>query len=47
VHLRQLRSVKDLGEAQSLLQQARLQAQLAWEIIDMLLARFGRIPERK
>jgi transposase InsO family protein len=48
VHLRQLRSLKDpLGEAQSLLQQAQLQAQLAWEIIDMLLDRFGRIPERK
>jgi transposase InsO family protein len=47
VHLRQLRSVKDpLGEAQSLLQQAQLQAQIAWEIIDMLLDRFGRIPER-
>jgi transposase InsO family protein len=48
VQLRQLRSVKDpLRVSQALLQETQLQAQLAWEIVDMLLNRFGRLPERR
>ena len=44
VHLRQWRGGKDpLGEAHSLVQEAQLQARMAWEIVDMLLVRFSKI----
>ena len=44
MHLRQWRGRKDpLKEAHSLLQEAQLQARVAWEIVDMLLVRFGKL----
>jgi transposase InsO family protein len=47
-HLRQLRGAKDpLMDAQGRLEEADLRARLAMEIVDILVARFDRLPERR
>jgi hypothetical protein len=46
--LRQLRSLDDpLVRAQARLEEAQLQARLAWEIVEILSDRFRKIPERQ
>ncbi|MBK5257629.1 MAG: DDE-type integrase/transposase/recombinase [Vicinamibacteria bacterium] len=48
VHLRSLRAMKDpLADLQARLELAELRAQLAWEALDILAARFDKIPERR
>jgi transposase InsO family protein len=48
VHLRQLRSQDDpLRDLQARLELAELQARLAWQVVDLLVARFARIPEQR
>ena len=47
-HLRDLRASHDpLLRLQSRLEQAQLDARLAWEIVEILAARFSKIPERR
>jgi transposase InsO family protein len=47
-HLRDLRASKDpLLGLQSRLEQAQLDARLAWEIVEVLATRFAKIPERR
>src|SRR5262245_33017331 len=47
-HLRDVRASKDpLLELQSRLEQAQLDARLAWEIVEILATRFSKIPERR
>ena len=46
-HLRQLRNLSDpLASMQARLEEAQLHARLAWEIVELLSARFRKIPER-
>ena len=47
-HLRQLRNLDDpLAELQARLQEAQLQARLAWDINEILAVRFRKIPEKQ
>jgi transposase InsO family protein len=47
-HLRQLRNLDDpLGSMRAQLEEARLHARLAWEIVDLLSARLRKIPEKR
>ena len=47
-HLRDLRASNDpLLRLQSRLEQAQLDARLAWEIVEILATRFSKIPERR
>jgi hypothetical protein len=47
-HLRKLRQLDDpLVDLQARLEVADLRARLAWEVVDILGARLGRIPEKK
>ena len=47
-HLRDLRASKDpLLGLQSRLEQAQLDARLAWEVVDILATRFSKIPVRR
>lgn len=47
-HLRQLRNLNDpLVCMQARLEEAQLHARLAWEIVDILSARFRKIPEKR
>lgn len=47
VNLRNLRGMKDpLADLQARLELADLQARLAWDAIDILSARFAKVPER-
>jgi transposase InsO family protein len=47
-HLRQLRGAKDpLMDLQARVEEADLRARLAMEIVDILVARFDRMPERR
>ena len=46
-HLRQLRNLSDpLASMQARLEEAQLHARIAWEIVELLSARFRKIPER-
>jgi hypothetical protein len=46
-HLRKLRAMKDpLADLHARLQEADLRARLAWEMVEILGARFARIPEK-
>jgi len=46
-HLRQLRNISDpLARMQARIEEAQLHARLAWEIVELLSARFRKIPER-
>jgi len=48
LHLRDLRGGKDpLVDLQARLEEAQLNARLAWEIVEMLAACFSKIPERR
>ncbi len=47
-HLRALRALRDpVATLQARLEEAELRAKLAWEILEILSARFARLPERK
>ncbi len=47
-HLRQLRNLDDpLADMQARLEEAQLHARLAWEIVEILSARFRKIPEKQ
>jgi hypothetical protein len=47
-HLRQLRNLNDpLASMQARLEEAQLHARLAWEIVELLSARFRKIPEKQ
>jgi transposase InsO family protein len=47
-HLRKLRQLDDpLADLQARLEVAELRARLAWEVVDILGTRLGRIPEKK
>jgi len=47
-HLRQLRNLNDpLARMQARIEEAQLHARLAWEIVDLLSARFRKIPEKQ
>jgi transposase InsO family protein len=46
-HLRRLRSLPDpVAELKARLEEAELRARLAWRIVEMLIERFSKIPER-
>ncbi len=47
-HLRQLRNLNDpLARMQARIEEAQLHARLAWEIVELLSARFRKIPEKQ
>jgi transposase InsO family protein len=47
-HLRQLRNLNDpLARMQARIEEAQLHARLAWEIVDLLSARFRKTPEKR